>query len=228
MSAHALNAPQEVEGPDGPVQLPPQMAVVRSLPLAPATVTVTVGANDVGYNTVLDACLRQPGSGPGGPCAAQAPRVVQALENLYENLIQLFADIHALPGTQRILATGYYDPIPEDLSNIGEALVCGPIGVFIRNAQLDGDHAYMHVYLTLLNGTIAQAAATSNVRYVDITRVFDGHRFCSDVPWAVPPSVATAADGSAFHPTALGQEAIAQALARALGGGTPVITGAAG
>jgi hypothetical protein len=223
-----LNAPQVVEGPDGPVQLPPQMAVVRSLPLAPATVTVTVGANDVGYNTVLDACLRQPGSGPTGPCVGQAARVGQALDNLYENLIQLFADIHALPGAQRILATGYYDPIPEDLTNIGEALVCGPIGVFIRNAQLDGDDAYMQAYLALLNGTIARAAAGAGAQYVDITRVFDGHRFCSDVPWAVPPSVATAADGSAFHPTVLGQEAIAQALVRAMGGGTPVITGSGG
>ncbi len=227
-TANLIGPPQVVEGPDGPVALPAQVAVARALGLAPATVTVTVGANDVGYDEVLGACLRQLGSGPTGPCARQAPRVAAALQGLYENLLQLFDDIHALPGTQRIFVTGYYDPIPEDLTDLGDALACGLFGVSVRDAQLDGDYGYLQTYLTLLNGTIANAAASGGVaRYVDIRRAFDGHRFCSDVRWAVPPAAATLADGSAFHPTALGQEAIAQALVRAAGGTTPVIVGAA-
>lgn len=227
-TANLIGPPQIVEGPDGPVALPAQLAVVRALGLAPTTVTVTVGANDVGYNAVIGACLRQLGSGPTGPCARQAPRVAAALQELHGNLLRLFDDIHALPGTQRILVTGYYDPIPEDLTDLGEALACGLLGISVRDARLDGDYDYIQTYLTLLNGTIANAAASGGVaRYVDIRRVFDGHRFCSDVPWAVPPSAATLADGSAFHPTALGQEAIAQALVRAAGGTTPVIVGGA-
>jgi lysophospholipase L1-like esterase len=226
VSAHLFGASQVVDGPSGPVGLAPQLAVVRALGLAPATVTVTVGANDVRYNAVVAACLKELGSGPGGPCARQAPTVALSLENLDENLIELFGDIQALPGNQRIFATGYYDPIPEDLTDLGDALACGLFGISVRDAQYDGDYAYIQTYLGLLNGTIARAAASSGATYVDITHVFDGHRFCSDVPWAVPPSAATVADGSAFHPTALGQEAIAQALIRAAGGTTPVITGA--
>jgi lysophospholipase L1-like esterase len=225
VSANLLDLSQTAQG----TPVPPQMAVVRALNLAPSTVTVTVGANDVGYNTVIDACIREQGAGPEGPCAQEAPRVVPILETLYANLVRLFGEINALPGTQRILATGYYDPFPEDdLTNIGRALTCGPIGLGIRYAQLDGDAVLLRAYLTLLNSTIAQAAAASGARYVDITRAFDGHRLCSDVPWVVPPSPGTIADGSAFHPTALGEEAIAQALVRAVGGGTPVITGTAG
>ena len=226
VSANLLDAPQTVEGPGGPVPIPPQMPVVRALNLAPSTVTVTVGANDVGYGAVIDACIREQGSGPEGPCAQEAPRVVPALETLYANLVRLFGEIDALPGTQRILVTGYYDPFPEeDLTNVGRALTCGPIGVGIRYAQLDGDAVLLRAYLSLLNGTIAQAAAASGARYVDITRALDGHRLCSDLPWVVPPSPATMADGSAFHPTALGEEAIARALVQAVGGSTPVIAG---
>jgi lysophospholipase L1-like esterase len=225
VSAELFATPQVVDGPDGPAELAPQLAVVRALGLAPATVTVTVGANDVRYNEVVGACLKELGSGPGGPCARQAPRVAAALGSLYDNLLQLLAQISALPGDQRIFVTGYYDPIPEDLADLGDALACGLFGISVRDAQYDGDHAYLQTYLGLLNGTIARAAAVAGAHYVDLTHVLDGHRICSDVPWAVPPSAATVRDGSAFHPTALGQEAIAQALIRAAGGTTPGIAG---
>jgi lysophospholipase L1-like esterase len=225
VSAELVAAAQTVDGPDGPVALAPQLAVVRALGLAPATVTVTVGANDVRYNEVVGACLKELGSGPGGPCARQAPRVAAALQTLHGNLLRLLGEINDLPGDQRVFVTGYYDPIPEDLTDLGDALACGLFGISVRDAQYDGDYAYIQTYLGLLNGTIAHAAALAGAHYVDLTHVLDGHRFCSDVPWAVPPSAATIRDGSAFHPTALGQEAIAQALVRAAGGTTPGIAG---
>lgn len=221
LTANLLDQRQTIADAAGPVTVDPQLAVVRRLAIAPATVTITAGANDAGWAETMDACLRQPGSGAEGPCARQLPRIARALHTVDTNLRRLVAEVAALPGDQRIHVTGYYDPFPGDLTNIGRALTCGPFGTSVRTAQLDGDFTLLQIYLSLLNRTIAGAATGAGAQYVDLTTVMDGHRLCSRAPWVVPPTLDSLTSGAAFHPTAEGQEAIAQALVVAAGGSVP-------
>jgi lysophospholipase L1-like esterase len=221
VSANLLDVPQ----PIGPLALTPQLAVVRALGLAPATVTITAGANDVAFVEVLEACLRQPGAGPSGPCAQQASPLLARLQALHATLTRLIAEVSVLPGPQRILVTGYYDPLPGDLTNIGSALACGVLGTDVRKAQLDGDFAILEAYLRLLNGVIAHAAGAAGAQFVDLSTVMDGHRLCSRSPYVFPIVPRTIADGSAIHPNAAGHVAIAQALVAAVGGAPEAATG---
>ena len=63
----------------------------------------------------------------------------------------------------------------------------------------------------LLNGVVALEAWLAGARYVDVSRTLAGHELCTSDSWLVPLPASAAA-----HPTAKGQQAIADRVADAL------------
>jgi len=173
-------------------------------------VTVTVGAADLGLTRVLTACTPVP---PSADCNdaindALALMVVgpEGESVLGRRLTGLYAAVAERAPSARIVVTGYphlFEPTaPLD-----------PVLIAAINGATDA-----------LNSTIEQAVSVTNdadvnIHYVDVTAAFAGHGIATpqpEVPFINPPSVGLP---DAFHPTAAGYQAYADAISAALPGG---------
>jgi lysophospholipase L1-like esterase len=170
-------------------------------------VTLTVGAADLDLSRVLTACTAV----PPADCDAGIADALALLavgpgreSELGRRLIDLYADVADRAPRARVIATGYphlFEPrLPPDPT-------AGIIAAI--NSATDP-----------LNNTIEQAVSVANdadvnIHYVDVTEEFAGHGIGAD-----PLQLFIYPTGpEAFHPTAAGYQAYADAIAAALPGG---------
>lgn len=150
-------------------------------------VTLTVGANDLLQTGALEICLQTPEN-----CEAAIAEVMVLLATeLPADLEETFAAVIAAAPDATIIVTGYpllfetpptTDPLHDAISRINDATV-------------------------LLNGAIEQAAGAFGFHYVDVTDDFAGHGIGSPDPW-----IHSVGEPDAFHPTAAGYAAYAEAI----------------
>ena len=184
-------------------------------------VTLTVGAANLGLSAVLDACL----AGTGLQCQTAISNAQGVLGDcpggeslLARSLTDLYADIADKVPRARIVVTGY------------------PL-LFERPADNDPDRVAktaINKATTDLNCVIERAVTAANdadvnIHYVDVTGEFVGHgivnpRSCTDPSAFIhsllicdPPPPRP--DPEAFHPTAAGYRAYADAISASLPGG---------
>ena len=154
-------------------------------------VSITAGANDLGFSWVLGACSISTEACEGALSQATSASSLQALQAA---LVQTYAAIHAAAPNARIAVLGYpllFDPA----SNFA------PIPV--TNQLL------MNQATLALNALIAGAVAGANTLYeanaiyIDVTARFTGHQVNSADPWLVLDLAAPTADYN-FHPNRAG------------------------
>jgi lysophospholipase L1-like esterase len=173
-------------------------------------VTLTVGAADLGLSRVLTACTAVP------PVDCQAAindalgLLVVPPGVLLGRLTDLYADIADAAPKARIVVTGYPLLFTPALTDPNLTL----------KLQINAATA-------ALNSTIEQAVSVANeadvnIHYVDVTEAFAGHGIGGE-PEFINPLCESPCDPvellGAFHPTAAGYEAYADAIAAALPGG---------
>lgn len=168
-------------------------------------VSLTAGANDIGVNNALAACVGQDTSGcPTAVLAAQAKLPVVA-----SDLVHTLSAIHRAAPRARIVVLGY------------------PM-LFDPNAAPDSesaaDQTLVNQGTVALNYTLAASVATANAlyrtnaQYVDVTARFAGHAvnnfgsswICLEV--FAPCFNSVPNDPRNFHPNPLGHAAYAEAL----------------
>jgi lysophospholipase L1-like esterase len=168
-------------------------------------VTLTVGAADLGLSTVLTACT----AGAATQCQAAIqsallllPATCGAESELGTHLEDLYAAVAAAAPNALIVVTGYpylFELLPGDPDlaiktqiNAATTLLNCAIENAVTDAQADG----------------------VNIVYVDVTGpdAFGGHGIGSAEPFINPPGTAI----NAFHPTAAGYVAYAEAISAAL------------
>lgn len=157
-------------------------------------VTITVGANDVGWSQIITECLL-------GACATadNTARNQARLEALGQKYQTLFSTLKTKIGPNtKVLITGYYHIYPES-----NALCAQPSGMS------DANLLWLRQQADALNETIRTAANdVAFARYVEVN--FDGHELCKADSW-----IQGIQESAPFHPTAEGQKAISRALAAA-------------
>lgn len=191
---HLLHGGQFFQGPQ-----------IRAITAQTRLVTITVGGNDVGYagdlsmlaarhtDTLFGRAVRWSWSGP----RSDAARDYAGLER---RLIELIAAVHAKAPVARVVVATYPAIVPADGT-------CSRLGLSAQEA------ATMHeVGERLAQSTIA-AAGKANALVVDMTALGRNHDACSAEPWT---RGWTNGEIAPFHPTALGAEAAARAIAAAL------------
>ena len=181
-------------------------------------VTLTVGAANLGLSRVLDACTN-----PQTPdaCQAEIGRALALVQDcsvvegtLGGDLIELYGDVaKAAPGA-RIVVTGY--------------------PLLFESPAANDPRAAINEATTDLNCVIKQAVegaaneADVNITYVDVTEEFAGHgivdpRSCTGSSAFIHSLLICkpnpVADSEAFHPTAAGYAAYADAISAALPNG---------
>jgi lysophospholipase L1-like esterase len=176
-------------------------------------VTLTVGAADLDLSGVLTACSPVPTAGCGAAIAnavallAVGPGGESALGR---RLTDLYADVAERAPKARVMVTGYPLLFSPALSD----------PFLTIKLQINAATA-------ALNSTIEQAVSVANdadvnIHYVDVTEAFAGHGIGGE-PEFINPLCDAPCDPiellGAFHPTADGYQAYADAIAAALPGG---------
>lgn len=164
----------------------------------PKIITITIGANDVGWNELLSKCYT---AGCGSQQDTQA--VDAALLQLRFRLAVALTDIRFQnrANPPKVLLTGYYHALSNAQPVCADTALLNPTEITWINREE-----------SKLNAVIRQSAALFPfAHYVPLN--FTGHELCSADPWM--QGIQSAAP---FHPTAQGQAAIARDILAKLHG----------
>lgn len=192
---HLLNGGQAFQGPQ-----------IRAITPQTRLVTVTVGGNDVGYAGDLSLLAARHTDGLFGRAVRllwSGPKPAEARDfpGLEQRLVRLLAAIHARAPQARIVVATYPAIVPAHGT-------CPQIGL------TEAEAAEMRAVGDQLAATTRAAAAKGGAVLVDMNALGADHHACAATPWIGGWSNGGIAP---FHPTALGAEATARAIASALG-----------
>lgn len=194
--------------------VPPQ---VEALSASTDVVTMTIGGNDSGvFIGTIQACTTAATLtlGTGNPCEEQnGDRFTDTIEDVtYPSLVEALETVKAAAPDARIAIAGYLQILPEEDG-------CYPLMPVAR-----GDVPYINDIQATLNDAVRRAAEATDVTYIDVTAVSQGHDACQPIGtrW-VEPAV-TGTNPVVVHPNALGEQAMADRAAEELDLGEPVRT----
>lgn len=167
-------------------------------------VSITAGANDVGFSHLLGFCATStPAACADALAAGTSPLTLEVLK---AGLAQTYAGIQAVAPNARIAVLGYpllFDP----------ASSLAPVPAATQTLINQATAA--------VNAAIAQAVETANLlygtdaQYIDVTARFAGHEVNSADPWLQLNLAYLTADYN-FHPNQAGHQAYASALLAAV------------
>lgn len=183
---------------------PPQLDAISK---KTTMVSLTIGGNDIGFGEIMGTCARLGATDPAGaPCTGHytaggndilGDRIATA-SGLVDKVVDA---IHDRAPRARVYVLGYPPILPET----------GP-GCWPRVTMAAGDAPYMRTVAERLNAMLEDVAVHNRAQYVDDVTPAIGHDACQpeSVRWiegAVPES-----PSAPFHPNALGEQGMADAL----------------
>ncbi len=181
--SHGLLGPQQHDGH----RLAPQLAVAEQASQA-SVVIVSVGADDLNWAAQVRYCSVTP------RCDDRATTAYfqQQLASFSKNYLDLLGRLAALPAHPQVIVNRYYDPFGAQPGCLSQA------GLTAANLQT------LTSRLATLNQVLASGAAQFG--FSSPQPDFAGHQLCTQQPYVQGLDAA-----APFHPTALGQLAIALA-----------------
>jgi lysophospholipase L1-like esterase len=151
-----------------------------------SVVIVSIGADDLGWSAMVQYCAVAPNCND----RASAAYFQQQLASFSKNYLQLLSQLATLPEHPRVLINRYYDPFGPNVSCLRQA---GFTTAKLRT---------LTSRLNTLNAVLAKGA--DDFGFASTQPDFAGHQMCTQQPFVQGPQ------GTApFHPTTLGQFAIA-------------------
>jgi lysophospholipase L1-like esterase len=182
-------------------RLPPQLAIAEQAGHA-SLIIVSVGADDLSWAAELQYCATVPSCND----RATTAYFQQQLASFSKNYLDLLSRLAALPSHPQVIVNRYYDPFGSQPGCLSQD------GLSPTNLQT------LTSRLATLNQVLAQGAAQFG--FSSPQPDFAGHQLCTPQPYVQGLDAA-----APFHPTVLGQLAIALADQAAV---QPVRHGAAG
>jgi GDSL-like Lipase/Acylhydrolase family len=197
--SHGLLGPEHRHGLLVPAQLG---ATLRAQDAS--VVIVSVGADDLKWSAIVKFCAAAPRCND----RASTAYFQQKLAAFSKDYFQLLTELANLHGRPRVIINLYYDPFGNDLRCIaGRGLTAAKVAI-------------LRSRLVTLNKVLSTGAAEFG--YASVQPSFAGHQLCAPQPY-----VQGAGDLAPFHPTELGQLAIALADQVALTGASGTTSGGA-
>ena len=176
----------------GDRRIAPQLAVAKRATDA-EVVIVNVGANDLGWSTLVFLCAASSSCDNRGLTAL----FQRSLDDFTQDYYELLRQLSALPGDPLVLVNRYYSPFDPSLD-------C------LESLGLTGDKLDVLLdRLDALNEVLAAGAEAFGHRTVQPD--FTGHELCTDQSYVQGPD-----DPAPLHPNARGHLVIALADERAL------------
>lgn len=164
----------------------------------PALISLTLGANDTNWATFIGACF----SANNCDTPENTAAVQQYINAMQEKMTFSLGDIQRRSGfwPPIVVVTGYYNPVSAQCTN----------AAFTAN-----EVAWLTAQTEKMNKALKDASRQAGWNNVFAPVSFEGHDICSSDSWIKRPGVA--GELAPFHPTARGQQAIADAVLRAIG-----------
>ena len=157
-------------------------------------VTLTIGGNDIGWSSVVGACLGGTDAQCAGSLALASNRITGVLPGLLDTV---YGEVAARAPGAHVVVTGYPRLFSPEYGSF--------LGASAAEQQALNDGA------DTLNGVLAAAAARHGFQFVDVTSRFVDHGVNAPDPWVLGPF-----DPGAFHPTVNGYQAYTAALTAAI------------
>lgn len=213
--------------------LPGYMAQARFVEqYQPGLTTVSVGGDDIGFGDILQRCVIPKLSlhASSNDCFNTYEDRVE-LKKLIDRTVprwtSLYKSLARSAPVTRLYVIGY----PQVVADTGN---CG-LNVHLSQSERE----FTEEIIDYLNGDIAKAAADAHVPYVDISQALNGHRLCEAPSYDVAVNGLTAGRDAgvlginvfgkaSYHPNALGQQLIEQAILSQTKNFAPVTTSARG
>ena len=154
-------------------------------------VTVSIGGNDIGWGSVVGACVV--GSNDA-VCAGLVAQARQTIQTVLPGLLDTsYSAIAAAAPDAHVVVTGY------------PRLFSPEFGPYVQASP--AEQQAMNDGADLLNAVIAAKAAEYGFQFVDVTKRFVGHGVNAPEPWILGLT-----DPGLFHPNLSGYRAYAAAV----------------
>lgn len=181
---------------------------VASVDPAADLVTVMVGGNDVGFASVLGACVLD-----AVPCARLDAQVESDLGRLGPALEGAYRAIRARAPHARLLVVGYPQVVADPATVNVDA--CPAVAAPVPGRRITADDArWLRDKGARLSAVVSAAAKAAGATYVDVARDFGGHEVCTADPWVSGVMLVNLT--ASFHPTVAGQAELARLVTQAL------------
>ncbi len=194
LACNSATIGQGLLGPEGRggEMVPPQIDAVQRATHASAVI-VSVGADDLDWSAMLRLCA------VAKTCNDRATTAYfqQQLHSFSKNYLQLLDQLAALPSHPQVIINRYYNPFDLQLNCLSR------VGMTTAKMRTLGSR------LATLNAVLAKGA--KEFGFTSVNPDFTGHQLCTAQPY-----VQGLGDAAPFHPTAMGQLAIALADQAAL------------
>jgi len=161
---------------------------VSALSASTTLVSITIGGNDAGFSSVMEACVLESTSSCLKAVTTSEAYVADELPARLDTTLQT---IRADAPAATIVVLGY-----PDLYDLSKSSSCIGLSTADRTAlnQGAGD----------LDSALATAASTEGDTFADVRSEFAGHEICDSGSWL--HSVDIFSLSSSYHPTAAGEE----------------------
>lgn len=175
--------------------------------MKPDVVTVTIGGNDAGFSKALYNCFRF-------DCTkGKLSQNGVAIDQLRQRLVTVFTALQRSVPMMNIVVVGYPRIFP---ANGQQAVGCGWLSKK-EQADLNQLAADLDAQEQLaVQAAGRQLGAGSHLQYVSVQNALDGHELCSKNSWVFAIRPTCAIDSRCGHPLLPGQQAIANAVRRAI------------
>lgn len=188
---------------------PPQLDAVTA---DTTLVTLGIGGNDVGLVQLASECVTSERS--SSPCrdrltSGGLDRLAEAVKGTEPKVSEVLVEIEDRAPEARVLVVGYPTVLPAPGEGCWPEL---PIGA--------PDVAYLRDALNALNTMLAEQARSRGVEFVDTATPTVGHDICQPQDQRWVEGLTSTADSAPLHPTARGQQAMANAVLAELGRST--------
>ncbi|WIM67052.1 SGNH/GDSL hydrolase family protein [Corynebacterium breve] len=187
--------------PDDDSYLPPQVDVLSE---ETDLITLTIGANDLGYWDIKN-CFQAHITGfTQSACKDELSETVSAeLQALPAKLDDVYAEIDTKAPNARVITGGYLPIIAAGDTCVELAFISRP------------DREWIIDFTNELNTAVKEAAERNGATYVMPANVED-HTGCAPVNQRYVDFTGAVTKAYPFHPTALGHKAMAQAMLKAI------------
>jgi hypothetical protein len=176
----------------------------------PQAVTLSIGGNDFGFSDIVESCVSPISDNQSCyPTYEDRVELARRVNGIFDKLVHTYKTV-AKPG-KRVYVVGY----PQ---------IAAPGGNCALNVHLDAREVQLAAdIIDYLNGVIQQAAGNAGVRYVDVSRAFEGHRMCEAKSFEVAVNGFTMGTDAgvrgvkfigneSYHPNALGHDLLAKTI----------------
>ncbi|MFD0776160.1 SGNH/GDSL hydrolase family protein [Streptomonospora algeriensis] len=178
-----------------------------------SVVTLGIGGNDLGFTSVLRACMVRVPLMEATACRDQEEDVTSRMDGFESTLEDIIREIRDRAPDARILVVGYPRIFPADPSSMYYTLA--PNDQEWLNETLQDFNTRIRRNVAESDAEIVEERQTGSVEYVGMSTAFESHEVGTDEPWLHGVLLGDFAEGvevdhGTFHPNARGHKAFAK------------------